>query len=519
MRCPKCHYLSFEPEPRCRNCGFDLETHDPDPLMADADPVIKNRDAEGPLVDLDLRRPAPGESRPASLGAMRPVREADAPRPGGYRPPAPRQPEPIESRPRPAGVALEDRPRPQPPRPVSMRPEAVRPARPEFSREDMSRAAPTADVPRPIAPRVDVPRPRFEPPRVDAPRVDAPRVVPPKIDAPKVDAPRVDAPRVDAPRVDAPRVPPERPEVAPKDPPKRPPQTTSDLPLFLKRLPDPEPEPIITEPKIERPVDPPIARHLDPPIARHPDPTIATHLDPPIEPVHEPVRTADPIAAAIDRPLVKVPQEPRAPLSVRRPAEAAKTKPEEPAIALKRPGAASRDLLDDLQLRESDEAVTPRSVIRRADTSAAPQATAEAAGPVGRVVAAVLDAVFLAGVGTGVLWVLLRAIDLTLADVPALPFLVALPLATFVLLIYLGYLLLFTAAGGQTLGKMATNIRVVGTSLDTGEDERLSIQRAAFRSLLTLPSVFALGAGFMPALVGEHKAVHDRIAQTRVVRV
>jgi hypothetical protein len=24
MRCTKCHYLSFEPEPRCRNCGHDL---------------------------------------------------------------------------------------------------------------------------------------------------------------------------------------------------------------------------------------------------------------------------------------------------------------------------------------------------------------------------------------------------------------------------------------------------------------------------------------------------------------
>jgi uncharacterized RDD family membrane protein YckC len=305
----------------------------------------------------------------------------------------------------------------------------------------------------------------------------------------------------------------------PQESPKRPPQTTSDLPLFLKRLPDPEPEPVVTEPKpepkpeprIERPVDPPIARHLDPPITRHPDP--------PIEPVKEPVRTVDPIAAEIDRPLVKVPQEPRAPLSVRRPAEAPKTKAEEPEIALKRPGTASRDLLDDLQLHESDEVVTPRSAIRRGDTRAARQATAESAGPVGRVVAAVLDAVFLAAVGTAVLWVLLRAIDLTLADVPALPFLVALPLAVFVLLIDLGYLLLFTAAGGQTLGKMATSIRVVGTSLDTGEDERLSIQRAAFRSLVMLPSVFAFGAGFMPALVGEHKAVHDRIAQTRVVRV
>ena len=28
MRCPKCHYLSFDPEPRCKNCGYDLEVAD-----------------------------------------------------------------------------------------------------------------------------------------------------------------------------------------------------------------------------------------------------------------------------------------------------------------------------------------------------------------------------------------------------------------------------------------------------------------------------------------------------------
>ena len=28
MRCTKCHYLSFEPEPRCKNCGHDLSLED-----------------------------------------------------------------------------------------------------------------------------------------------------------------------------------------------------------------------------------------------------------------------------------------------------------------------------------------------------------------------------------------------------------------------------------------------------------------------------------------------------------
>jgi hypothetical protein len=38
------------------------------------------------------------------------------------------------------------------------------------------------------------------------------------------------------------------------------------------------------------------------------------------------------------------------------------------------------------------------------------------------------------------------------------------------------------------------------------------------RALFTLPSVLVAGAGFLPALMGEERAVHDRLAHTRVVR-
>ena len=265
------------------------------------------------------------------------------------------------------------------------------------------------------------------------------------------------------------------------------------MPLFLKRLPDPEPEPValeskMVEPKIERRIDPPIETPVETPIEARVDPPIKRLADAPItspRPADRAgdrnLRKTDPVDAEIDRPLVKVPQAPRAPLSVRRPAEVAKTKAGEPEIALKRSEPVNRDLLDDLQLAEADEPVAPRTTISRRESRVGRAATAESAGPLGRVVAAVLDAIFLTGVGAAVLWVTLRACDLTMADLPALPFLVALPLATFVLLVYLGYLILFTAAGGQTLGKMATGIRVMGASLDTGEDERLNMQRAAFR--------------------------------------
>jgi uncharacterized RDD family membrane protein YckC len=44
------------------------------------------------------------------------------------------------------------------------------------------------------------------------------------------------------------------------------------------------------------------------------------------------------------------------------------------------------------------------------------------------------------------------------------------------------------------------------------------MRQAAYRSVLALPSVLALGAGFLPALVGDERALHDRLAHTRVVR-
>jgi len=48
VKCPKCHYLSFEPEPRCRNCGYDL-TFEPGDLL-----VRREEDAEQTPPDLEL---------------------------------------------------------------------------------------------------------------------------------------------------------------------------------------------------------------------------------------------------------------------------------------------------------------------------------------------------------------------------------------------------------------------------------------------------------------------------------
>ncbi len=191
MKCPKCHYLSFEPEPRCRNCGYDLETPGADTVISDPNPLIKDRDAEGPLADFDLRRPPPAESKPAAtLGVMRPDRDVEPIRlSSSYRPPSPRQNDQPEGRPgrNLSAVAVVEPSGARPPRPGSPRPEAGRPPQPR------------PEPGKPVRPDYA----RSGSPAVDAPRGDAPRVSAPRVDAPRVEVTRVDATRVDASRVDA----------------------------------------------------------------------------------------------------------------------------------------------------------------------------------------------------------------------------------------------------------------------------------------------------------------------------
>jgi hypothetical protein len=60
---------------------------------------------------------------------------------------------------------------------------------------------------------------------------------------------------------------------------------------------------------------------------------------------------------------------------------------------------------------------------------------------------------------------------------------------------------------------MATKIRVV-----TDADEAVDGARAVQRTIAAAASALVLGIGFVPALIGvERRALHDRVAHTRVV--
>jgi uncharacterized RDD family membrane protein YckC len=374
MKCPKCHYLSFEPEARCRHCGYDFSLSDSDLS------ILPVEDPEVSLEEIELRaeRVMRAATTPASLGLIRPAEDAR-----------------ISS-----AVALEDAP-----------------SRPSF----FSRDRMTTQIP-----------------------------------------------------------------------------PTTELPLFVKVLPDP---PANDEPVIDEPLE-----RMAVPLHQEPEP--------------EPI--------VVEEPEVQVPAAPR-PLAVRRPApDTGRQRTAEPPVPGKRLGPFDRDLLEDLERIEAEEAArvariaeavesmtasTSAATITRMTSRSSPRTTGGAGSVISRFVAASIDFLLLGGINAAVLWFTLRQVDLPFAKATDLPIV---PFVLFLLILDVGYLLMFTAAGGQTIGKMAAGLKVVQ---DDGVSDGLTVQQAAYRSVLVIPSVLALGLGFLPALIGRKRSVHDRLSHTRVVRV
>ena len=139
----------------------------------------------------------------------------------------------------------------------------------------------------------------------------------------------------------------------------------------------------------------------------------------------------------------------------------------------------------------------------------------DAAGLLRRVAAGIVDLSILGSLALTVVYLTLHVSELTTAQWRVLP---VAPMAAFLLLLYAGYFVLFTAAGGQTIGKMMAGIRVVaGADMATGA-HRVSFNTAVVRAVVLLGSVLPLGAGFLPVFFSpDRRALHDRIAETRVI--
>src|SRR5207245_1722765 len=115
-----------------------------------------------------------------------------------------------------------------------------------------------------------------------------------------------------------------------------------------------------------------------------------------------------------------------------------------------------------------------------------------------------------------VVYFTLKICDLAFTQVLTLPLA---PLLSFLFLLDGGYLSTFVAANGQTIGKMATGIRVIPADPAAPPSERVTFGQAVVRAAGYLVSALPAGLGFLPAFFGQdRRALHDRLADTRVVK-
>jgi uncharacterized RDD family membrane protein YckC len=215
-----------------------------------------------------------------------------------------------------------------------------------------------------------------------------------------------------------------------------------------------------------------------------------------------------------DEPLIKFPATPRAPLSVRR-------TPEQPR--LRPPARPDRPDSPPLSLEFSEDSLATSEPERRAPIERIEPieprhipAARRTSDPVisslsRRIAAGLIDHVILFGIDLIVLYSTLRMAGLAKDDWALLP---PMPMIGFLVLLKLSYFGAFTAACGQTIGKMAAHIRVVA------DDAPLDPARAIRRTMMSSVSLLAVGAGFIPAILDpDHRALHDRMARTRVVEL
>jgi uncharacterized RDD family membrane protein YckC len=201
-----------------------------------------------------------------------------------------------------------------------------------------------------------------------------------------------------------------------------------------------------------------------------------------------------------DAPLIRPAPAPRPPIAVRRATPDAQRLRSRYSIA----DVPRLQLEPPVADAETDEDVT------------APVAVTPAP-PGRRLLAAALDIAIVGGINVGVLYFTLKlcGLPLSLDGVLALP---VVPLVGFLLMLDGGYAVTFTAAVGQTIGKMAAGLKVVHVNGDDESNEHPNFGFAVLRTAAYAASLLPVGLGFLPALIGkDRRALHDRLAETRVI--
>jgi len=219
-------------------------------------------------------------------------------------------------------------------------------------------------------------------------------------------------------------------------------------------------------------------------------------LDPPAGGPLADLPLAEP-PAATPSDLFDSPPPARPPLAVRRGTERPRSRPTTQVVRRMPSSLLDADL--------------PPVAADAAPANAEGDASSGPASLAARLAAGAIDLGLLTAIGLVVVYLTVRLSGLTMAEVGRLP---VAPLAAFLLGLAVSYLTSFTACGGQTLGKMATGVRVVA------DDGAVPPGAAALRAVTALAGAALGGLGFLPALFdGDHRGLHDRVAGTRVVRL
>ena len=214
---------------------------------------------------------------------------------------------------------------------------------------------------------------------------------------------------------------------------------------------------------------------------------------------------ADPNALPFDDAPLLPPRAARTPLAVRRAT---------PEVPRNRP-RTTRPVRAEAPLAFFDPAQPPEAL----KSSEAGELAAETVASLMRAPAlaarggaGLIDLALLVELYAATLFLTLRIAGLqaTWEDLRAIP---VVPFVGFLGLLAFGYVAAFTVAGGQTIGKMLLKLRVIG---DDGRpiDAAGGVLRAV--GCMLVPAT--LGLSYVPALFSsDHRAIHDRLAGTRVV--
>jgi uncharacterized RDD family membrane protein YckC len=225
-----------------------------------------------------------------------------------------------------------------------------------------------------------------------------------------------------------------------------------------------------------------------------PTPAMAIELD------NEPLTADDESALPFDDgPIVPPPA--RTPLSVRR------TTPEFPRNRSRVTRPLRSESLDfEPSAHDKSSAASQAASDTMASLMQLPSLAA-------RLAAGAIDVVLLVGIDAVVVYLTLQVTGLqqTLDDLRVLP---PIPFVGFLGMLAFGYVAAFTVAGGQTIGKMVLSLRVIG---DDGRP--VDAAGGMIRALACMLVPVTLGLSYLPALfTSDHRALHDRLAGTRVVQ-